>query len=157
MYRRTGLRVDPYFSAPKMMWLREERPEIYAAAEKLIGVQDYVVYLLTGAYVTDWSQACRTMLMNISSFTWDKEMLRISGISRVEAAGASFRLVRPRVPWSGAMAKRHRNDGGDSGDRLRRRSAVRGAGFEYSSSRLCRGQYRHWIVRHCVLGSPAVR
>ena len=32
-----------------MMWLRDERPEIYAAAEKLIGVQDYVVYLLTGA------------------------------------------------------------------------------------------------------------
>ncbi len=81
MYRRTGLRVDPYFSVPKMMWLREERPEIYAAAEKLIGVQDYVVYLLTSAYVTDWSQACRTMLMNISSFSWDKDMLKISGVS----------------------------------------------------------------------------
>jgi xylulokinase/glycerol kinase len=81
VYRRTGLRVDPYFSAPKMMWLREERPELYAAAEKFIGVQDYVIHLLTGAYVTDWSQACRTMLMNISSFSWDKDMLDIGGIS----------------------------------------------------------------------------
>ena len=81
IYRRTGLRVDPYFSAPKMMWLQQERPEIYAAAEKLIGVQDYVVYLLTGAYVTDWSQACRTLLMNISNFSWDKDMLEISGVS----------------------------------------------------------------------------
>ena len=81
IYRRSGLRVDPYFSLPKMMWLRDERPEIYAAAEKLIGVQDYVVYLLTGAYVADWSQACRTMLMNISSFSWDKELLRISGVA----------------------------------------------------------------------------
>ena len=104
MYRRTGLRVDPYFSAPKMMWLREERPEIYAAAEKLIGVQDYVVYLLTGAYVTDWSQACRTMLMNISSFSWDKDMLKISGIS-------AAKLPELRPPGStagsldGAMAK----------------------------------------------------
>ena len=63
------------------MWLRDERPEIYAAAEKLIGVQDYVVYLLTGAYVTDWSQACRTMLMNINNFSWDKDLLKISGVA----------------------------------------------------------------------------
>jgi xylulokinase/glycerol kinase len=81
IYLRTGLRLDPYFSAPKMMWLQDERPEIYAKAQKLLGVQDYVVYLLTGSYVTDWSQACRTMLMNISTFAWDEEMLGISGIS----------------------------------------------------------------------------
>jgi xylulokinase/glycerol kinase len=80
IYCRSGLRVDPYFSAPKMMWLHEERPEIYAAAGKLIGVQDYVVYLLTGAYVTDWSQACRTMLMNINNFSWDKDLLSASGV-----------------------------------------------------------------------------
>jgi len=81
IYRRSGLRVDPYFSAPKMMWLRQERPETYAAAEKLIGVQDYVLYLLTRAYVTDWTQACRTMLMNINSFSWDEELLKASGVA----------------------------------------------------------------------------
>lgn len=81
IYRRTGLRVDPYFSAPKMMWLKDERPEIYKKAHKLIGVQDYVIYLLTGEYVTDWTQACRTMLMNINTFAWDEEMLRMSGIA----------------------------------------------------------------------------
>ena len=81
VYRRTGLRVDPYFSAPKMMWLHENRPDIYAASEKLIGVQDYVIYLLTGTYVTDWSQACRTMLMNINSLSWDKDLLDFAGIS----------------------------------------------------------------------------
>ncbi len=138
IYRRTGLRVDPYFSAPKMMWLREERPEIYAAAEKLIGVQDYVVYLLTGAYVTDWSQACRTMLMNINNFSWDKDMLEISGVS-------ASKLPELCPPGSDCGFSRQRNgkgrwaDAGDSGDRLRRRSAMRGAGFEHSSPRLCRG------------------
>lgn len=80
IYHRTGLRANPYFSVPKMMWLKEERPEIYAKADKLIGVQDYVVYLLTGEYVTDWTQGCRTMLMNINTFGWDEEMLAISGI-----------------------------------------------------------------------------
>ncbi len=80
VYHRTGLRVDPYFSAPKMMWLKAERPELYANTHKLLGVQDYVVYLLTGAYVTDWTQACRTMLMNINTFSWDEDMLRITGV-----------------------------------------------------------------------------
>lgn len=80
MYRRTGLRVDCYFSAPKMMWLRDERPDIYAKAQKLIGIQDYVVYLLTGVFMTDWTQACRSMLMNISTFSWDEDMLAASGI-----------------------------------------------------------------------------
>jgi len=81
MYARTGLRVDPYFSAPKMMWLRDECPEMYAASTKLLGVQDYIVYLLTGRYVTDWTQACRTMLMNIAGFRWDDDMLAATGIA----------------------------------------------------------------------------
>lgn len=80
IYGRTGLRANPYFSVPKMMWLKDERPEIYKKADKLIGVQDYVVKLLTGAYVTDWTQACRTLLMNINTFTWDEDMVRMSGI-----------------------------------------------------------------------------
>lgn len=81
IYRRTGLRVDPYFSAPKMMWLQQERPEISAKTCKFLGVQDHVVYLLTGSYVTDWTQACRTLLMNINRFSWDDDMLAIAGIS----------------------------------------------------------------------------
>ncbi|TBW40118.1 carbohydrate kinase [Siculibacillus lacustris] len=82
LYRRTGLRANPYFSAPKMMWLKEFRPQIYEKSHKLIGVQDYVVYLMTGRFVTDHSQACRTMLMNIATFEWDEELLAASGIDR---------------------------------------------------------------------------
>jgi len=81
IYSRTGLRIDPYFSAPKMMWLKDNEPDIFAKSHKLIGVQDYVIYLLTGKFATDWSQACRTMLMNISKFAWDEDMLSITGIS----------------------------------------------------------------------------
>jgi len=81
IYLRTGLRLDPYFSAPKMMWLKDNEPEIFQQTYKLIGVQDYIVYLLTNQYVTDWSQACRTLLMNISTFQWDEDLLRYSGIS----------------------------------------------------------------------------
>jgi len=80
MYYRTGLRVNPYFSLPKMMWLRDTMPEIYGRTHKLIGVQDYVIFLLTRRFVTDHSQACRTMLMNIDKFQWDEDMQAASGI-----------------------------------------------------------------------------
>ncbi len=81
MYVRTGLRLNPYFSVPKMMWLKDNEPEIFAQTHKMLGVQDYVIYLLTNEFVTDWSQACRTMLMNISDFQWDEDMLKHTGIS----------------------------------------------------------------------------
>lgn len=80
LYRRTGLRPNPYFSVPKMMWFAEAEPEVYRDAAKLIGVQDYVVFLLTGHFVTDWTQAARTMLLGIDDFTWDSEILATAGI-----------------------------------------------------------------------------
>ncbi len=82
IYQKTGLRANPYFSLPKMMWFKHKAPEIYQKTHKLIGVQDYVIFLLTGEFKTDWSQAARTMLMNIKTFEWDEEMLAISGIDR---------------------------------------------------------------------------
>ncbi|KYO66910.1 FGGY-family carbohydrate kinase [Thermovenabulum gondwanense] len=80
LYKRTGLRLDPYFSLPKMIWIKEEMPEIYKNTYKLIGVQDFIIYQLTKKYITDWTQASRTMLMDIRKFTWDEEILRISGL-----------------------------------------------------------------------------
>jgi glycerol kinase len=82
IYRKTGLRANPYFSLPKMMWFKQNRIDIYKQAYKLIGVQDYIIYLLTGTFKTDWTQAARTMLMNIKSFEWSKEMLSVSGIDK---------------------------------------------------------------------------
>jgi xylulokinase/glycerol kinase len=81
IYRRTGLRADPYFSAPKMLWLRMNQPEIFSRSAKLIGVQDWVVWLLTRQYVTDATQACRTMLMDVASLRWDADLLTAVGVT----------------------------------------------------------------------------
>ncbi|QWC00710.1 carbohydrate kinase [Mycoplasmatota bacterium] len=82
IYLKTGLRLDSYFSAPKIMWLKENMPEIYQDAYKIIGVQDYVSYLLTGKFVTDATQAARTLLMDIHTFAWDEDLIRLFGINR---------------------------------------------------------------------------
>lgn len=81
IHKRTGLRINPFFVLPKIMWLRRSYPEICKAAYKFIGVQDFVVHYLTGRFVTDWTQASRTMLMNLDEFTWDGELMGIAGIT----------------------------------------------------------------------------
>ena len=80
VYGLTGLHIDPYFSAPKILWLKSNEPDIFSAAEKFIGVQDYVVMLLTGEYVTDYSQACRTQLLDVSTGQWSSRLLEITSI-----------------------------------------------------------------------------
>jgi xylulokinase/glycerol kinase len=81
LYRLSGLRANPYFVLPKILWLKAHESGIYKVMRKALGVQDYVVYCLTGEYITDYTQAGRTMLMNIEKFQWEEELLRIAGIS----------------------------------------------------------------------------
>jgi len=81
LYQKTGLRINPFFVLNKIIWLRENEPDIYNQTAKFIGVQDYVIYQLTGKYITDWTQASRTMLMDLKTFSWDDDLLKMAGIS----------------------------------------------------------------------------
>lgn len=82
LYKKTGLRINPYFVLPKIMWLKANMPGLYDRSSKLAGVQDYVVAFLTGEFKTDWSQACRTMLMDIRTFSWDPDLLAIAELDQ---------------------------------------------------------------------------
>jgi glycerol kinase len=74
-YATTGLRIDPYFSAARIVWLQRHRPDIFARTSRFLGVQDLVTSFLCGEQVTDHSQASRTMLFDISRSAWDQEIL----------------------------------------------------------------------------------
>lgn len=74
IYARTGLKIDPYFSLPKILWFRNNKPEVYERAAFFLTVHDYIVHALTGEFKTDWTQASRTMLFNINDFVWDQEI-----------------------------------------------------------------------------------
>jgi len=82
VYEITGLRITPVFSAVKMTWLRENEPDIFRASYKMMGIQDFVIHDLTGAWVTDRSLASRTNLYNLRSADWDGEMLELFGVPR---------------------------------------------------------------------------
>jgi glycerol kinase len=74
VYNKTGLRIDPYFSLPKLLWLKENKPHVFKDAYKFLTVHDFVINYLTGEFITDWTQASRTMLFNINTFEWDTEL-----------------------------------------------------------------------------------
>ena len=77
VYGKTGLKISPVFSAIKMTWLRKNRPDIWQLTHKLLGVQDWVMWLLTGRFVTDQSFGSRTNLLDLSSRTWDPQLLEL--------------------------------------------------------------------------------
>lgn len=74
IYARTGLRIDPYFSLPKLLWFKRHRPEAYRECFRFLTVHDLIVHHLTGEFVTDWTQASRTMLFRVNTFEWDGEL-----------------------------------------------------------------------------------
>ncbi|MBI1209497.1 MAG: glycerol kinase GlpK [Azospirillum sp.] len=83
---RTGLLLDPYFSATKLAWQLEHVPGARARAERgelCFGTIDsFLLYRLTGGAVhaTDATNASRTLLFNIVTQQWDAELLRLFGI-----------------------------------------------------------------------------
>jgi glycerol kinase len=80
----TGLLLDPYFSATKIRWTLDNRPEVKAAADRgdlAIGtVESWLLYKLTGAHLTDASNASRTLLMDLDEAGWSADMLELFGV-----------------------------------------------------------------------------
>lgn len=81
---KTGLVVDAYFSATKIKWLLNNVPEAKELMEngRLCAgtVDSYLIFKLTGEFATDYTNASRTMLFNIKTLCWDKELLDYFGI-----------------------------------------------------------------------------
>jgi glycerol kinase len=84
----TGLRLDPYFTATKLAWLRENDPRTWQGVESgdvVVGTVDsYLVARLSGGrrHVTDATNASRTLLMDLSSGTWSDELCELFGVPR---------------------------------------------------------------------------
>ncbi len=81
IHQRTGMKADPYFTAPKILWLTKNRPRVLENVSKFLLPKDYMVYLLTGEYSTDYSLASRTMMYDLRKREWWVEMLEYLGIT----------------------------------------------------------------------------
>ncbi len=73
--RITGNRALTGFTAPKILWVREHEPDVYARAAHVLLPKDYVRYRLTGAYGTDKAGAAGTVLFDLKARDWSPEVL----------------------------------------------------------------------------------
>ena len=102
----TGLLIDAYFSGTKIRWILDNVPGARERAERgelLFGtVETWLIWQLTGAHVTDYSNACRTMLFDIRRMCWDEELCAVldipmSVLPRTVGNSEVYGYVRPGI------------------------------------------------------------
>jgi glycerol kinase len=105
LHQRTGLILDPYFSATKIRWLLDQDPAIRSSAEagRLASgtVDSFLIWRLTGSRVhaTDVTNASRTLLLNLYTAAWDDELCGYFGVPRallpdVRPSAADYGVTR---------------------------------------------------------------
>ena len=82
IYEITGHRPNPSYTLEKLMWLRTNEPEVYEKMFRTLHVKDYILYRLTGSFVTDYSDASGMNLLDLDRREWSQEILEQSGIRR---------------------------------------------------------------------------
>lgn len=107
--KKTGLVLDPYFSATKMHWLLKNVPAVKEAAKaKRLAfgtIDSFLVFRLSGgaSHITDVSNASRTLLMNLTTLQYDDELLKIFGLNKdhlakiVDSSGPLAEVKKHRV------------------------------------------------------------
>ena len=79
----TGNLVMPGFTAPKVLWVRNHEPDVYARIASVLLPKDYVRLKLTGEKVSDMSDASGTSWLDVGRRDWSDEMLMATGLSRI--------------------------------------------------------------------------
>lgn len=69
------------FTAPKILWVKNNEPEIFEKISKIMLPKDYISYMLSGSFSTDYSDASGMLLLDVKNKKWSKEMIDICGIS----------------------------------------------------------------------------
>lgn len=111
MYELNGHRASASYSIEKLMWIRDNEPELYGRTYKMLLAKDYIICRLTGRFVTDYSEASGTDAFDLRRMEWSQEVLEAAGIEAEkmpelhastdvigqllpEAAGSSYSYIK---------------------------------------------------------------
>lgn len=99
---RTGMPINYMYTLPKLMWLKENRPEVLESTHKMMLYGSYVEYMLTGIAATDASLASRSLMFDREKLIWDGEVCAKFGIDpawlpEFVPAGAPIGKVRADI------------------------------------------------------------
>jgi xylulokinase len=81
MYQLTGHRVSAAYTAAKVLWVRDNQPDIYRRTHKVLQAKDYAAFLLTGVMATDYSDASGTQLYDLVGRRWAVDVLQTLGLA----------------------------------------------------------------------------
>ena len=70
------------FTAPKILWMQKNEPDLWVKVKKIMLPKDYLAYRLSGTFCTDYSDASGMLLMDVKNKCWSKEMMEICHVSR---------------------------------------------------------------------------
>lgn len=90
------------FTAPKLLWMKENEPQRFARISKIMLPKDYINYCLTGVHCTDYSDASGTLLLDVRNKRWNPEMLDVCGVReeqlpRLYESYESVGTLKPQV------------------------------------------------------------
>jgi xylulokinase len=91
---KTGLKPHSMYTLPKLMWYKEEKPELYERIKTVLPFGSYILYRLGCQPIIDYSLASRTMAFDVRKLKWDDEIIQAAGISR---------NIFPEIAPTGAM------------------------------------------------------
>ncbi len=88
------------FTAPKLLWMKENEPENFSRIAKVMLPKDYINYILTGVHCCDYSDASGMLLLDVEHKCWSEEMLSICGVKREQmpALHESYEIVGTLLP-----------------------------------------------------------
>jgi gluconokinase len=93
LYRETGCPVHGTYPFYKIMWLRDERPEVFRQARRYVSAKEYVFFCLTNESLVDYSLAAGSGLLNTHSLNWNPQCLDLAGIREEQLSSLSSPLT----------------------------------------------------------------
>ncbi len=136
-YAHTGIpEIIPTWPASKILWIRENEPDVFARAAKFLLVQDYLIYRLTGRLVTDGSVSCTSLHYDFIRHRWWEDIL--------QAVGITTEQLPEILPAGTAVGKLSPEAASDLG--LTTQSLVVLGGMDQSVGAIGAGNYRPGIL-----------
>ena len=97
-YGIVGHRASPSYSLEKLMWIKDQEPEVFARTHKTLCAKDYINLQLTGQWATDFSDASGTNAFDLNTFRWSETILELAGID-----GQLLPQLRPSTDLLGTI------------------------------------------------------
>jgi xylulokinase len=102
LFQVTGMPLHPMYTVNKLMWLRQNQPDIFAGARRFLCMQDFVFYKLGLDPAMDYSLATRTMAFDVNHLGWSDEILSLADLaveqlSRPLPSGSMLGQVKPSI------------------------------------------------------------